>query len=261
MANKKKNDNINLNLKDFNEILSNQKIIIDNQAIIIEKKNDDNYLNLNDLKEMLSNQKIIIDNQAIIIENQNTIINKLTNTTHKSDLQSFAEITKLNINSAIQTNMTNTIRKTINENNVNVEKNKSIILYNVKMENDDNFETRTSNELNKIHDILKNTECDYKITKYHRIGKYDDKANKIRPIKITFNTENEKQDIINSAHKLKNTQYSKISISQEYTKEQLIEIQKLSIEAKGKTINGHKFVVRCSIHNTFKIIELQNKNE
>ena len=158
MANKKKNDNINLNLKDFNEILSNQKIIIDNQAIIIEKKNDDNYLNLNDLKEMLSNQKIIIDNQAIIIENQNTIINKLTNTTHKSDLQSFAEITKLNINSAIQTNMTNTIRKTINENNVNVEKNKSIILYNVKMENDDNFETRTSNELNIIHDILKNTE-------------------------------------------------------------------------------------------------------
>ena len=43
--------------------------------------------------------------------------------------------------------------------------------------------------------------------------------------------------------------------------EQLIEIQKLSIEAKGKTINGHKFVVRCSINNTFKIIELQNKNE
>ena len=81
----------------------------------MKKKNDDNYLNLNDLKEMLSNQKIIIDNQAIIIENQNTIINKLTNTTHKSDLQSFAEITKLNINSAIQTNMTNTIRKTINE--------------------------------------------------------------------------------------------------------------------------------------------------
>ena len=37
--------------------------------------------------------------------------------------------------------MSKTIRKTIIENNVNVEKNKSIILYNVKMENDDNFET------------------------------------------------------------------------------------------------------------------------
>ena len=29
------------------------------------------------------------------------------------------------------------------------------------MENYDNFETRTSNKLNKIHDKLKNTECDY----------------------------------------------------------------------------------------------------
>ena len=44
-----------------------------------------------------------------------------------------------------------------------------------------------------------------------------------------------------------------ISILQEYTKEQLIEIKNLSIEAKGKTNNGHKFVVRCSINNTFKI--------
>ena len=77
---------------------------------------------------MLSNQAILIDNQAIIIENQNIIINKLTNITQKSDSQSFAEITKLNINTAIQTNMSNTIRKTIIENNVKVDKNKSIIL-------------------------------------------------------------------------------------------------------------------------------------
>ena len=40
-----------------------------------------------------------------------------------------------------------------------------------------------------------------------------------------------------------------------------MEIKKLSIEAKDKKNNGHKFVVRCSINNTFKIIELKNKNE
>ena len=105
------------------------------------------------------------------------------------------------------------------------------------MENYDNFEIRISNELNKIHDILKKAECDYKINKYHRIGKYDDKANKIRPIQIKFNTENEKLKIKNSAHKLQNKQYSKIGISQEYTKEQFIEIQNLYIEAKDKTNN------------------------
>ena len=38
--------------------------------------------------------------------------------------------------------MNNTIRKTIIENNHNVEKNKSLILYNVKTDKDDNYEIR-----------------------------------------------------------------------------------------------------------------------
>ena len=63
--------------------------------------------------------------------------------------------------------------------------------------------------------ILKNTEINYKITNYYRIGKNDDTNNTLRPIQIILNTENEKQEPINNEYKLKNIK--NISISYEYS--------------------------------------------
>ena len=73
--------------------------------------------------------------------------------------------------------MNNTIRKTIIENVHNVKKNQSLLLYNLKTDKDDNYEIRKQKEFKKINDILKNTEINYKITNYYRIGKYDDNIN------------------------------------------------------------------------------------
>ena len=55
------------------------------------------------------------------------------------------------------------------------------------------------------------------------------------------------------AYKLKNTKYSRIGISHEFTTEQLITQKKLLTEAKDKTNNNIIFKVRF-INNNFKLI-------
>ena len=65
-------------------------------------------------KLTIINDRLTINNKklTIVIENQEKIIKKLNETANKSDLKTFAEITKTN---TLQKNLSTTINKTLNE--------------------------------------------------------------------------------------------------------------------------------------------------
>ena len=79
---------------------------------------------------------------TIAIENQEQIILKLNEAADKSDLKTFAEITKINLNNTLQQNLSTTINKTLNEKKINEIRNKTIIIYNVKQTIDSNYEKK-----------------------------------------------------------------------------------------------------------------------
>ena len=68
-------------------------------------------------KLAINNDRLTINNEklTIVIENQEKIIKKLNEAVDKSDLKTFAEITKTNFNNTLQKNLSTTIHKTLNE--------------------------------------------------------------------------------------------------------------------------------------------------
>ena len=87
---------------------------------------------------------------------------KLNEAADKSDLKTFAEITKTNLNNT-QKNLSTTMNKTLNEKNLNEIRNKTIILYNVKQTIDSNYETRHFEEKKYITEILDLVNTNYNI--------------------------------------------------------------------------------------------------
>ena len=89
-----------------------------------------------------------------------------------------------------------------------------------------------------------------------RIGKYHENENRNRPIKIIFDSEFERNQILANANKLKNNNINKIRISRKFSKEQLETITKL-IEEITKNPSQNDQSVRF-IDNNFKIIQIRN---
>ena len=222
------------------------------QTISVTDEHNDEKIDLKCLIEKLTinNEKL-----TIVIENQEKIIKKLNEAADKSDLKTFAEITKINLNNTLQKNLSTTINKTLNEKNLNEIRNKTIIFYNVKQTIDSNYETRNFEEKQNITEILDLVNTNYNIKNYFRLGKYQENDNVIRPLKIILNSEIEINNIIQNANKFKN-----ISISKEYNKVELETIKKLSIEAKNKSTINNNYVVRHR-NDTFKIIELKKRDD
>ena len=113
------------------------------QTISVTDEHNDEIIDLKCLIEKLTinNEKL-----TIVIENQEKIIKKLNEAADKSDLNTFAEITKTNLNNTLQKNLSTTINKTLNEKNLNEIRNTTIILYSVKQTIDSNYETRNCEE-------------------------------------------------------------------------------------------------------------------
>ena len=217
------------------EIINNQKNIIINQNKII-----------NDLNDKFDSNKILLENINSNINNQFKINNNKT----------FADITKKNIEQTIKKNLTNTINKTLITNNNNIDKTKTIILYNLKSI-DDNYINRYNDEKNKINKIINILDIDnIKINKFHRIGKYIEGQHS-RPLKLILETQLQKEEFIKNAYKLKNTDLNHIGISIEYSFEQLQEIKDLKQEAKNKSSSDTKYKV-ITLNNKFKIICCDN---
>ena len=234
------------------------------QTISVTDEHNDEKIDLKCLIEKLTinNDRLTINNEklTIVIENQEKIIKKLNEEADKSDLKTFAENTKINLNNTLQKNLSTTINKTLNEKKLNEIRNKTIILYNVKQTIDSNYETRNFEEKKNITEILDLVNTNYNIKNYFRLGKYQENDNVIRPLKIILNSEIEINNIIQNANKLKNSKFKNISISKEYIKVELDTIKKLSIEAKHKSTINNKYVVRHR-NDTFKIIELKKRDD
>ena len=234
------------------------------QTISVKDEHNDEKIDLKCLIEKLTinNDRLTINNEklTIVIENQEKIIKKLNEAADKSDLKTFSEITKINLNNTLQKNLSTTINKTLNEKKLNEIRNKTIILYNVKQTIDSNYETRNFEEKKNITEILDLVNTNYNIKNYFRLGKYQENDNVIRPLKIILNSEIEINNIIQNANKLKNSKFKNISISKEYNKVELETIKKLSIEAKNKSTINNKYVVRHR-NDTFKIIELKKRDD
>ena len=234
------------------------------QTISVTDEHNDEKIDLKCLIEKLTinNDRLTKNNEklTIVIENQEKIIKKLNEAADKSDLKTFAEITKINLNNTLQKNLSTTINKTLNEKKLNEIRNKTIILYNVKQTIDSNYETRNFEEKKNITEILDLVNTNYNIKNYFRLGKYQENDNVIRPLKIILNSEIEINNIIQNANKLKNSKFKNISISKEYNKVELDTIKKLSIEAKHKSTINNKYVVRHR-NDTFKIIELKKRDD
>ena len=115
--------------------------------------------------------------------------------------------------------------------------------------------SRNQLELNNINEILQSINIQSKIINIHRVGKYIEDDDKSRPVKITLESENDKNNFISNAFKLKDTNFKHVGISLVYSKDELSTIKKLSNEAIEKSVDGHKFKLKMNGFN-FRIVDI-----
>ena len=79
------------------------------QTISVTDEHNDEIIDLKCLieKVTINNDRLTINNEnlTIVIENQEKIIKKLNEAADKSDLKTFAEITKTNLNNTLKKNL------------------------------------------------------------------------------------------------------------------------------------------------------------
>ena len=202
---------------------------------------------------------IIIDLKDTILELQTQIKNNNKHNDSNTILYS-SMVTK--ILDEIKCTINDTVTKNIENIYEDSNRKKTLIIYNIEEKKFNKKIDKFKYDKDSINSIISEISDveNISIQNIHRIGKIniDSETNEIinntiRPIKITLNTELDKMHILNMAYKLKNTKYSRIGISHEFTTEQLITQKKLLTEAKDKTNNNTIFKVRF-INNNFKLI-------
>ena len=204
------------------------------------------------IKELFEgNIKQILENNTETIiklnEKIDELIIKIDNIDKKNNNNNttYADITSkqlLNIESTIK----KTINKNISEINGDNLKNKSIIIYNANESDFADNKSKYDTELKLVNNIIK-TVTDYSICnnviKFHRLGKRNDEMiqnNKIRPIKVIFKNETDKINIIKHAFKLKDSEFNKVGITHEFSKDKLIIQSDLIQNAKSNSTDDIK---------------------
>ena len=175
---------------------------------------------------------------------------------NNSNIISYANITKQNIENTYEINTSKIISQ--------IESNtKSIIIYNLKEEKEDNFNLRNKNSNSIINEIIEILEIknNIQIMDSYRLGKYNEKETNIRPLKIVLNKTMDQSYFIKNAFKLKDTKYKHIGVVEEYKESDKVTMKNFKIEIKNKLKldNSKNYYIR-KINKDFKIIEV-NKNE
>ena len=218
----------------------------------------------NYIKDMFdTNIKAIIEqHNTIIIDLKDTILELQTQIKNNNKHNDSNTI----LYSSMVTKNLDEIKCTVTKNIENIyedsNRKKTLIIYNIEEKKFNKKIDKFKYDKDSINSIISEISDveNISIQNIHIIGKIniDSETNEIinntiRPIKIILNTELDKMHILNMAYKLKNTKYSRIGISHEFTTEQLITQKKLLTEAKDKTNNNTIFKVRF-INNNFKLI-------
>ena len=236
----------------LNTIIENQnQIILNLTNINLENNNIITNLNLTITNNLIEIKNQINSNQITMQDNINKIEEK-----NNSNIISYANITKQNIENTYEINTSKIISQ--------IESNtKSIIIYNLKEEKEDNFNLRNKNSNSIINDITEILEIknNIQIMDSYRLGKYNEKETNIRPLKIVLNKTMDQSYFIKNAFKLKDTKYKHIGVVEEYKESDKVTIKNLKIEIKNKLKldNSKNYYIR-KINKDFKIIEV-NKNE
>ena len=112
-------------------------------------------------------------------------------------------------------------------------------------------ETEINTDINKVRRILTEINCEQsEIVKMNRIG---EKTGKIRPIKVTLKTKQDRTKILSNSKKLKNSNhiFAKIYINKD---------QHPSILSEHRRLKELERIERCKPENTGHIIKYDWKN-
>ena len=237
------------------EAIINITLIFDNKLKIITDQHNETIIKLN-----------------LIIANQNTIIEKLEEKYNINDIKTYASITSENI-----TTILNKVDDSIKESFVQsakkmeINKNNSIILYNVNESEDKSYMSRKQHDASEIKSfvsLINKDNIDISCIDHFRLCKYEKNVKndispvikRQRPLKVIFKSYTDQISIFNQLFNLKNTN-NKIIVSKDYSFDQL-KIKRDTITGESKlSEEGYKFIVK-DIANSFKILKIkQNNNE
>ena len=153
----------------------------------------------------------------------------------EENCKTFKEVLRRNIPSSTASE---TIRTVINDDrNLQLIQNQqrklrsnNLIIHGVKEENDHSDE-------DFVKEFTKDLGTDFQPKLIQRLGTGTAENNKIRPLRITMNTEEEKDKIMSRLPNLKNSRdrIKKITVTEDYTVEERQEIKKWVTRAKEKT--------------------------
>ena len=193
------------------EAISNITLIVDNKLKIIADQHNEMIIKLN-----------------LIFVIQNTIIEKLEEKSNINDIKTYTSITSENI-----TTILNKVDDYIKESFVqsakknDINKNNSIILYNVNESEDKSYMSRKQHDASEIKSfvsLINKDNIDISCIDHFRLGKYEKyEKNYISPVikrerhlKVIFKSYNDQISIINQVYYLKNTN-NKIIVSKDYS--------------------------------------------
>lgn len=146
------------------------------------------------------------------------------------------------------TNKEETLNDVITEINDRKLREKNLIVFGFKELVTSSKSTRDEYDEKAMQEIIKITDKEAgeeEIVKVQRLGKYKDK--KIRPVMVTLGSEERKGRIFKGAHKLKETKYDNIRLSNDLTQTERDNETKLFNQAKElekNCPNGHLYKVR-----------------
>ena len=223
------------------EAIINITLIFDNKQNIITDQHNETIIKLN-----------------LIIANQNTIIEKLEEKSNINDIKTYASITSKNI-----TTILNKVDDSIKESFVQsakkmeINKNNSIILYNVNESEDKSYMSRKQHDASVIKSfvsLINKDNIDISCIDHFRLGKYEKNVKNVkndifpvikrqRPLKVIFKSYTDQISIFNQLFNLKNTN-NKIIVSKDYSFDQLKIKRDTITEASKLSEERYKFIVK-----------------
>jgi len=182
-------------------------------------------------------------------------IKRTTEMMKEHSKKSYAEIAKIHQNEIKQANdqiiMANKEKKDI------VSRKCNIIIHRLKEDKKDNEERTQQRDKTDIIDILNDIGI-YKIPTltHYRIGKNSEKD---RPIKVIFQNEFDKNEVMKNLDKLESSQ--QISITEDFTIKERQMIKELHEEAKNRNDNNENFIwrVRGSPRTSLRLKKILKK--
>ena len=176
---------------------------------------------LDELKsEQINNQKKLLEAQQKQINGVQTVI--------KTEMKSWTDVVKQNTGPSNQIT-SNTVKQAVRTVNDEEMRSKNVLIYGLEEKEDESAED-LCRQVRSVYKNAGNLEAPDSTDGYFRVG--TKQLGKIRPVKIQMQRTADAKFILNSAHKLKNSDLSSVYVGPDRSKEEQTAHKKLVTEMK-----------------------------